>query len=326
VAVAARRNPRRRGPTCRCGGRVSARRLPRRQPPSVLLALARAYRDAGDHRRAVFFAEQAVWRAGTKGTLRLQAERELERMIFPVVAESGFGDGPRGASRAHSARPRRRPSCTRATAPCMWARVSPHHLPWGGYITVRWIDPSGGVAREKKPRHFQRVYIADKYDFEDARAVTGSWKSCSPTTSCTPRRSASRTRGRTQDSREPMRGARGVTFVQNVLGGRRRSFAPNADDRLRIVLAERPPPLLAIASFRNICCEDGKPSAGGGLGRNNPQAVCQLSPRSVGIRPPRTFRTSPPPARLAATIQSRSDERTPPRQARSRIVDQAPGL
>ena len=144
-------------------------------PPSVLLALARAYRDAGDHRRAVFFAEQAVWRAGTKGTLRLQAERELERMIFPVVAESGFGDGPARSVAGTLRAPTTQTVVHKGDGPLQWwARVSPHHLPWGGYITVRWIDPSGSVAREKKPRHFQRVYIADKYDFEDA--PRGDWK------------------------------------------------------------------------------------------------------------------------------------------------------
>jgi predicted Zn-dependent protease len=143
-------------------------------PPSVLLALARAHRDAGDHRKAVFFAEQALWRSGTKGTLRLQAERELERMIFPVVAESGFGDGPEPIRAGTLRAPVAQTVVHSGDTPLQWwARISPHHLPWGGYITVRWIDPSGSVVREKKPRRFQRVYLADSYDFEDA--ARGEW-------------------------------------------------------------------------------------------------------------------------------------------------------
>jgi hypothetical protein len=141
----------------------------------VLLALARAYRDTGDHRKAVFFAEQAVWRAGTKGTLRLQAERELERMIFPVVAESGFGDGPTTSSAGALRAPASQTVVHKGDGSLQWwARISPHHLPWGSYIKVRWIDPSGSVVREEKPRHFQRVYVADNYEFE--AAPRGDWK------------------------------------------------------------------------------------------------------------------------------------------------------
>ncbi len=144
-------------------------------PPSVLLALARAYRDSGDHRKAVFFAEQAVWRSGAKGTLRPQAERELERLIFPVIAESGFGDGPAQSSTGeqHAALQQ---TTVRAKDGALqwWARISPHHLPWGSYINVRWVDPNGNVVREEKQRRFQRVYLSDSYDFEDA--PRGDWK------------------------------------------------------------------------------------------------------------------------------------------------------
>jgi Flp pilus assembly protein TadD len=146
-------------------------------PPSVLLALARAHRDAGDRRKAVFFAEQAVWRSGTKGTMRLQAERELERLIFPVVAQSGFGDGPAQSNATEVGEAAAAPAVTVRAADGrqqFWARVSPHHLPTAAYITVRWTDPSGNVVREVRPRHFQRVYIADSYDFEDA--PRGDWK------------------------------------------------------------------------------------------------------------------------------------------------------
>ena len=144
-------------------------------PPSVLLALARAYRDSGNHRKAVFFAEQAVWRSGTKGTLRLQAERELERMIFPVIAESGFGDGPAQPSTGEQ-----RASAPQTTVRAgdgelqWWARISPHHLPWDSYMQVRWADPSGKVVRENEQRRFQRVYMSDRYDFE--YAPRGDWK------------------------------------------------------------------------------------------------------------------------------------------------------
>jgi hypothetical protein len=147
-------------------------------PPLVLLALARAHRDAGDRRKAVFFAEQAVWRSGTKGVMRLQAERELERLIFPVIVQSGFGDGPVQTNATVGEVGDTTPPVVTVRAADgkqqFWARVSPHHLPTVSYITVRWTDPSGKVVKEEQPRRFQRVYIADSYDFEDA--ARGDWK------------------------------------------------------------------------------------------------------------------------------------------------------
>lgn len=146
-------------------------------PPSVLLALARAHRDAGNRRKAVFFAEQAMWRSGTRGTMRLQAERELERLIFPVLAQTGFGDGPSKSSATEVIEaPESNVVTVRgADGPQQfWARISPHHLPTASYLTVRWTDPSGAVVRQEKPRRFQRVYMADTYDFSDAER--GDWK------------------------------------------------------------------------------------------------------------------------------------------------------
>ena len=145
--------------------------------PSVLLALARAHRDAGSHRKAVFFAEQAVWRSGTKGTMRLQAERELERLIFPVIAQSGFGAGPARSSANDASDMDVPPLVTVRGADGVqqfWGRISPHHLPTADYLTVRWTDPGGKVVRDKRPRRAQRVYILDAYDFEDAER--GDWK------------------------------------------------------------------------------------------------------------------------------------------------------
>jgi hypothetical protein len=71
----------------------------------------------------------------------------------------------------------------------------------------------------------------------------------------------------------------GGTLVQNVLGGGRRSFASALRGACGLFWTNIPPPLLAISSGTSAA-KDGTPSAGGGLGRNNPQAAAQLSPRS----------------------------------------------
>ena len=144
-------------------------------PPAVLLSLARAYRDAGDRREAIFFTEQAVWRSGERGSLRPQAERQLERLIFPVIAESGFGDDPlpRTAD-APLAAPAARPQFASGDAIAWWARVGPHYIPWITYVKLRWTGPDGTVVREKKPSRSQHVYVGDTLARKDA--APGEWK------------------------------------------------------------------------------------------------------------------------------------------------------
>jgi predicted Zn-dependent protease len=142
-------------------------------PPAVLLALARAHRDAGNRREAIFFTEQAVWRSGARGSLRPQAERQLERLLFPVVAESGFGTDPiRDAPDAGV--PRFSAASDEAVA--FWARVGAHHVPWISYVELRWVDPSGAVVRENEQRRRKRVYVTDALELDPRDTPPGEWK------------------------------------------------------------------------------------------------------------------------------------------------------
>lgn len=140
-------------------------------PPAVLLALARAHRDAGNRREAIFFAEQAAWRAGPRGSLRPQAERTLERLIFPVIAESGFGE-ERGRKDAASAL-RFSPA---DEAILWWARLGPHYVPWAPYVRVRWIDPSGAIVREDEQDRSKRVWLSDTLGLSERRTPRGDWR------------------------------------------------------------------------------------------------------------------------------------------------------
>jgi predicted Zn-dependent protease len=145
-------------------------------PPTVLLALSRAHRDAGNRREAIFFAEQAVWRTGSKGVLRAQAERQLERLLFPVVAEWGFGDEPtprREAMQGTAAAAAPRFDRT-AGEIAWWSRIGAHWVPWISYVRVRWVAPDGSVAREEKPDRSKRVYLADALALDDA--TPGAWR------------------------------------------------------------------------------------------------------------------------------------------------------
>ena len=140
-------------------------------PPAVLLALARAHADAGDRRAAIFFTEQAIFRSGARGTLRQQAERSLERLIFPVIAESGFGAGRYVRPEAGAAAPRLVEEEVE-----WWARLGPHYVPWASYVRVRWIDPEGAVVRERKPRRSKHVHLSDALESEDEALLPGAWR------------------------------------------------------------------------------------------------------------------------------------------------------
>lgn len=140
-------------------------------PPAVLLALAHAQADAGNRRAAIFFTEQAIWRAGARGSLRQQAERSLERLIFPVIAESGFGS-------ERFARPQPGAMAPRLTGEEIdwWARLGAHYVPWADYVRVRWIDPDGGLVREGKPRRTKHVYLSDALTDHEEKPAPGTWR------------------------------------------------------------------------------------------------------------------------------------------------------
>lgn len=140
-------------------------------PPSVLLALARAHRDAGNRRAAIFFTEQAIFRSGERGTLRLQAERSLERLIFPVIAESGFGVGNVVQAGPSATTPR-----FAGEEIDWWARLGTHYVPWADHVRVRWIDPEGEVVREARPRRSKRVYLRDVLTDHEEDPAPGAWR------------------------------------------------------------------------------------------------------------------------------------------------------
>ncbi len=141
--------------------------------PAVLLALGRAHRSLEHRRKAIFFLEQAAWRAGPGSAVRLQSQRELERLIFPMFTQAGFADGVVSdqAETVLGAPLSRYP----ADAPRLawWGQLSPHYGSYRDVVRVRWIDPGGAVASETSPRRRQRTYLAAVY--EPKRLMSGTW-------------------------------------------------------------------------------------------------------------------------------------------------------
>ena len=47
-------------------------------------------------------------------------------------------------------------------------------MPLIDYMRVRWVDPDGAVAREKKPKRSQRVYLSDTVEVGENEP--GEWR------------------------------------------------------------------------------------------------------------------------------------------------------
>jgi beta-barrel assembly-enhancing protease len=143
---------------------------------AVHLALGRAHQRLGERQKAIFFFEQASWRASAGSRLRAQADREIERLVFPVIAESGFADGSgsdAGDTVAGKSRKEFGPDDPRAA---WWGRLGPHYADYHSYVRVRWIDPSGQVVAEEKPHRDRRVLLSSTLRFAGGQPEPGTWR------------------------------------------------------------------------------------------------------------------------------------------------------
>lgn len=129
---------------------------------ATLLALGRAHRAAGQRREALFFLEQASYRAGPKGRARVQIDAEIERLTFPIVLESGFatGEATRDRDVLLGSHETHQPAGTTRLA--WWARLGPHWRDRATHFRVRWIDGSGEPSAAERPDRTHGHLIASK--------------------------------------------------------------------------------------------------------------------------------------------------------------------
>jgi len=144
-------------------------------PSAVFLALGRAHEAAGHRREALFFLEQARFHAGPKGRVRTQIEGEIERLIFPVVTDSGFavGEDARDEKRAIGEKATAVPAGTRRVA--WWGQLGRH---WSGrnpYFRVRWVAPDGTKGKSESP-DIHRGNLIARHDFGRGGAAAGPWR------------------------------------------------------------------------------------------------------------------------------------------------------
>ena len=110
---------------------------------ATLLALGRAHRAAGHRREALFFLEQASYRAGPKGRARVQIDAEIERLSFPIVLDSGFATGEATRERDTLVDSRETVLPAGALRLAWWGRLGPHWRDRAGHFRVRWVDGAG---------------------------------------------------------------------------------------------------------------------------------------------------------------------------------------
>jgi len=127
---------------------------------ATLLALGRAQRSAGHRREALFFLEQASFRAGPTGRARTQIDAEIERLVFPVVLETGFAAGAAADDddATLAASDQALPATARRLA--WWGKVGPHWRDRTGYLRVRWRDAAGAASEPKAPDRARGNLIA----------------------------------------------------------------------------------------------------------------------------------------------------------------------
>ena len=131
----------------------------------VLYKLGRAYAEIGDRHRAAYYLEQALLNLGGTSAVRKRAEKELERVSFPVLLEAGL-------SESFDEQPGRERSEFEAGGEVVWwARVAPHYRGERDEITVRWRSPAGVVEHEDAVETHRRPYVAARF----RPAAPGRW-------------------------------------------------------------------------------------------------------------------------------------------------------
>jgi len=147
-------------------------------PPVALVyyRIGMAYLSLGDRQKAAFFVEQAVHRLNPKGPLGIRAGRALERINFPPLDTAGISDGIEGGSGEPfgSARQEFRTGDERVV---WWGRLAGRYLPYRDRIRVRFTDPSGAVAQQKKVERARRPYVRSTLELDgDLARRHGIWR------------------------------------------------------------------------------------------------------------------------------------------------------
>ncbi len=141
----------------------------------IYLQLGLAYRDTGQRHQAGFAFEQALARAGDRGALRFRLERELEKLSFPLVLATGFGEPLDDAGDADAPAPLERVARD-APRVVFWLRLGPHFEARAPEVSMRWIAPGGALVQEGAARVRARAVVASELGRDTGSLAGGIWR------------------------------------------------------------------------------------------------------------------------------------------------------
>ena len=139
--------------------------------------LGRTYRALGDDSRATFHLEQAQGRFVREGPLPRETRRMLKRLTFPVLLESGLGDGQPGPAADTLVGGSVEEFAADAAQLAWWGRVDPAWLDQRQDLEIRWLDPVGKTAHTSEPKSGSKSRVTSRWD-RDGRAPlrAGIWQ------------------------------------------------------------------------------------------------------------------------------------------------------
>jgi hypothetical protein len=145
--------------------------------PLVFFRLGMAYKENGDRQRAVYAFEQALMRSTPKSRVHSLAEWEVVKLSFGVIAEAGFANGIEGRSSTTPAGSPVEVYRSTDTRMAWWARVSPPMIGRIDKIEVRWIEPSGTLAKSHSLEAERRVFTSSHMEFDSGPGpAPGVWQ------------------------------------------------------------------------------------------------------------------------------------------------------
>jgi len=141
----------------------------------VHFQLGQACKAAGERHLSVYSFEQAILRSGEGSSLREQAEWEVAKLTFDVIASSGFADGGRAVGEGNPLGHELGAVPAGAPRVAWWARLGPRFVPHADRLRVRWSDPSGRPVQETPATRYRRSFVGSTLELAHAGTRAGEW-------------------------------------------------------------------------------------------------------------------------------------------------------
>ncbi len=140
----------------------------------VFFKIGEAYQKLGDRINATFYFEQAARRFEPGGSGQKRAQRQVERLTFPVIRQAGItaGSDSEEIEVLIAAEVEELPAGSGQAM--WWGRVGGRYVPDRDQIRVRFVDPMGTVVQERPVLKLRRPVVSSHLSL--AGATPGIWR------------------------------------------------------------------------------------------------------------------------------------------------------